>query len=316
LRPFGQFPGRYKRVRLTIGKAVDRLAHQSFPGGLRSRRIVLIGVACVVVYAVVFFVLKRDTSDHEETFTSAPTATAGITLYVDEVAFDPVRQAIDVRFDLASSSTLRGARYGALVNRDLELSIDDGDSEQVVAVHRSDAGSSHLVSLDMHGAIAAYPFDRYRGEIRISARDLYVRARPRPVSIRATVWEGLAGWVSSIRALPAAQANSTLAIALTVRRPLPVVAFAAIVYALMLIIAVCSLCIGSLVFTGARKVESTIVGALVTMVFSIAVLRNVVPGTPPIGVTADLVIFLWAEIAVIAGLCLLVTAWVKRGPGV
>jgi uncharacterized protein DUF4436 len=54
----------------------------------------------------------------------------------------------------------------------------------------------------------------------------------------------------------------------------------------------------------------------VTMVFSIAILRNILPGTPPIGVTADLVIFLWAEIAVIAGLCLLVTAWVKRGPGV
>jgi Domain of unknown function (DUF4436) len=95
----------------------------------------------------------------------------------------------------------------------------------------------------------------------------------------------------------------------------PVVAFAVIVYALMLIIAVCSLCIGSLVFAGARKVESTIVGALVTMVFSIAVLRNVLPGAPPLGVTVDLVIFLWTEVAVIAGLCLLVTAWVKRGPG-
>jgi hypothetical protein len=286
------------------------------PGGLRSRRVVLIAVACVVVYAVAFFVLRRDASDREETFTSAPTAAAGITLYVDEVAFDPVRQAIDLRFDLASDSTVRGARYGGAINRELELSIDDGDSEQVVAIHRSDAGSSHLVSLDMHGSIAAYPFDRYRGDIRISALDFYGASQPRPVSIRATVWEGLSGWVSSIRALRAAQENSALAIGLTLRRPLPVLAFAVIVYALMLIIAACSLCIGSLVFAGARKVESTIVGALVTMVFSIAVLRNVLPGAPPLGVTADLVIFLWTEIAVIAGLCLLVAAWVKRGPGV
>ena len=130
------------------------------------------------------------------------------------------------------------------------------------------------------------------------------------------MWEGIPGWVSSIRALPAARANGALAIVLTMRRPLPVVSFALILYALMVIIAICSLCIGSLVSAGVRKVESTIVGALVAMVFSIAVLRGVLPGVPPIGVTADIVIFLWAEVAVIAGLSLLVTAWVKRGPGV
>jgi len=283
---------------------------------LRKRRLALIVLACVVIYAIAFFVLKGDASYREETFASAPTATAGIALYADEVAFDPVRQSIDLHLDLASGSTVKGARYGGPVNRDLELSIGDSDSEQVVVIHRKDPSSTHLVSLDMRGAIEAYPFDRYRSDIRISARELYGRAEPRPVSIRATVWEGMPGWVTSIRALPAAQANGGLAIALTVRRPLPVVSFAVILYALMVIIAASSLCIGSLVAAGVRKVESTIVGALVAMVFSIAVLRNVLPGAPPIGVTADLVIFLWAEVAVIAGLCLLVLTWVRRGPGV
>jgi hypothetical protein len=282
---------------------------------LRARRIALAAVLCVVAYAVAFFILKRDTNGREQTFTSAPAGTAGITLYVDQVAFDPVRQAIDVRFDIASGSSTRGPRYGPALNRDLELSTDDGDSEQVVAIHRSDAGTSHRVSLDVHGAIGAYPFDSYRSEIRISARDVNAQVASRPISIRATVWEGLPGWVSSMRALPAPQSNSALAIALTVRRPLAVVAFAAIVYALMAIIGVCSLCIGGLVYARVRKVESTIVGALVTMVFSIAILRSILPGSPPIGVTADLVIFLWAEVAVIVGLCLLVTAWVKRVPG-
>jgi Domain of unknown function (DUF4436) len=298
-----------------IGKAVDRLAHQSSPG-LRKRRVALIAVACVVIYAIAFFVLKGDASYREETFTSGPAATPGIALYLDEVAFDPVRQSIELHLDLASGSTVKGARYGGAVNRELELSIGDGDSEQVVAIHRNDAGRTHIVSLDLHGAIEAYPFDRYRSDIRISARELDRGAQPRPISIRATVWEGMPGWVTSIRALPAAQANGALAIALTVRRPLPVVSFAVILYALMVIIAVSSLCIGSLVSAGVRKLESTIVGALVAMVFSVAVLRNVLPGAPPIGVTADLVIFLWAEVAVIAGLCLLVSAWVRRGPGV
>jgi hypothetical protein len=306
---------RREHRRALRGKVGEQLASRRFRGRLRARRIALVAVLCIVAYAVAFFILKRDANNREETFTSAPAGMAGITLYVDQVAFDPLRQAIDVRFDLASGSTARGPRYGPAPIRDLELSTDDGDSEQVVAIHRSDPGTSHLVSLDVHGAIAAYPFDRYRSEIRISARDVNARVASRPISIRATVWEGLPGWVSSVRPSPAAQSDSALALALTVRRPFAVVAFAAIVYALMAIIGVCSLCIGGLVFARVRKVESTIVGALVTMVFSVAILRTILPGSPPIGVTADLVIFLWAEVAVIVGLCLLVTAWVKRGPG-
>jgi hypothetical protein len=277
---------------------------------------VLIAVACTIVYAIAVIWLKRDAGFREETFTSASAITAApITLYIDELSFDPVRQAIDVRFDLAAGSTVRGARYGGPFNRDIELSIGDGDSEQIVDVHRNGAGDAHVVSLDVRGAIAAYPFDRYRGEITISARERSVRGEARPISIRATVWEGIPGWVTGIRALPTTQTSTALAIALTVRRPLPVVSFGVVLYALMVVVAVCSLCIGGLVFAGVRKVESTIVGALAAMVFSVAVLRNVLPGAPPIGVTADVVIFLWAEIAVTAGLSLLVTAWVKRGPG-
>ena len=132
--------------------------------------------------------------------------------------------------------------------------------------------------------------------------------------IRATVWEGVSGWVSGIRASPV-PASGGLTLVLTVRRPLSIVSLTVILYSLMVVVAVCSLCIGGLVFVGARKVESTILGALVAMVFSITVLRNVLPGTPPIGVTADIIIFLWVEVAVIAGLSLVVTAWVKRGPG-
>jgi hypothetical protein len=283
---------------------------------LRIRQVASIAAACIIIYAIAFFVLKRDASYREETFTSAPATTAPITLYIDEVAFDPVRQAIDVRFDLASGSTARGNRYGGPFDRDVELSISDGDSEQIVTVHRNDPGGIHPVSLDLHGSIGAYPFDRYRSDVTISARDPSARGPARPISIRATVWEGVPGWVSGTRAAPDAQTNAALALVVTARRPLSVVSFAVILYALMVVVAVCSLCIGSLVFRGVRKVESTIVGALVAMVFSVAVLRNVLPGAPPIGVSADLAIFLWAEIAVIAGLSLLVTAWVKRGPGV
>jgi hypothetical protein len=289
------------------------LAHPRIPGALRTRRVAWIVVACLFVYAVVFFALRRDESFREETFATAPALAVPVDLYIDELSFDPVRQAIEMRFDLASGSTVGGVRYGGPLNRDTELSIRDGDSEQIVVFRRNGATSTHTVSLDLHGAIATYPFDRYRSDITLSVRDLSAHGGL-PIPIRATVWEGISGWVSGIRASPA-PASGGLMLALTVRRPLPIVALTVILYSLMVVVAVCSLCLGGLVFAGARKVESTIIGALVAMVFSITVLRNVLPGSPPIGVSADIIIFLWVEVAVITGLSLLVTAWVKRGPG-
>ena len=289
------------------------MAHRRFPGALRTRRAAWIVVGCLFVYALAFFALRRDESFREETFATAPAAAAPVNLYIDELSFDPAREAIEMRFDLASGSTVRGVRYGGPLDRDIELSIDDGDSEQLVVFRRNGATSTHTVLLDLHGAIAAYPFDRYRSDITLSVRDLDAHGGMQ-IPFRATVWEGVSGWVTTIRALPL-PASGGLTLALAVRRPLPIVSLTVILYSLMVVVAVCSLCIGGLVFAGARKVESTILGALVAMVFSITVLRNVLPGTPPIGVTADIIIFLWVEVAVIVGLSLLVTAWVKRGPG-
>jgi hypothetical protein len=136
------------------------------------------------------------------------------------------------------------------------------------------------------------------------------------VPIRATIWTGVHGWSTVLVGSSTPPPDGKLQLAFRVSRAPVVISVAVIVYALMIMVAACSLSIGGLVFTGVRKVESTIVGALAAMLFSVTVLRNVLPGDPPLGVSADLLIFFWAEIAAAVGLSLLVHAWVKRGPGV
>lgn len=271
-------------------------------------------IACAIVYVLALILFTREARSHEETFVSATTP-APVKLYIDELAFDPVRQSLSVRIDLASGSTAHGSRYGGPYDRDIQLSISDGDSEQVRDIHRNDVNVGFLLSLDVSGALENYPFDRYASGIVIAARERLANGAIRPVPIVATVWEGIPGWAAGIRLRSGTRPDAALAIAATLKRPLPVVCFAVVFYSLMLAVAVCSLCIGGLVFAAVRKVESTIVGALAAVVFSIAALRAALPGAPPIGVTADIAIFLWAEIGAIAGLSLLVFTWVRRGPG-
>jgi hypothetical protein len=43
-------------------------------------------------------------------------------------------------------------------------------------------------------------------------------------------------------------------------------------------------------------------------------LRNALPGSPPLGVEADVWVFLWTELAVVLALALLVFKWARAGP--
>jgi len=70
-----------------------------------------------------------------------------------------------------------------------------------------------------------------------------------------------------------------------------------------------------LVFSGIRRVEVTLMGALGAAVFALPALRNALPGAPPLGVRADLIVFLWAELATVIAFGFFVAAWAHRGPG-
>jgi hypothetical protein len=50
------------------------------------------------------------------------------------------------------------------------------------------------------------------------------------------------------------------------------------------------------------------------MVFAVPALRGALPGVPPLGGHADVLVFVWVELAVILGLTLFVITWARRGP--
>jgi hypothetical protein len=47
------------------------------------------------------------------------------------------------------------------------------------------------------------------------------------------------------------------------------------------------------------------------MIFALPSMRNIMPGAPPLGVHADSIVFLWAEVAVVIGLVLVISAWAR-----
>jgi hypothetical protein len=69
-----------------------------------------------------------------------------------------------------------------------------------------------------------------------------------------------------------------------------------------------------LTFTDVRPAETGLIGSLAAIAFALPVLRNALPGSPPLGIQADMWVFLWAELAAVLALALVVFKWAKAGP--
>ena len=82
----------------------------------------------------------------------------------------------------------------------------------------------------------------------------------------------------------------------------------------MIVLACCALAIGILTFSDVRRPEATLIGAVAAIAFALPVLRNALPGSPPLGIRADIWVFLLTELAAVLALALLVFRWAKTGP--
>jgi Domain of unknown function (DUF4436) len=129
-----------------------------------------------------------------------------------------------------------------------------------------------------------------------------------------TIWPVLTGWTLAIeRASSSSASQPGLNLDVRVSRPAPIIAIALALYCAMALVGISGFTIGALVFLGLRPIESTLTSALGAMVFAVPAVRAALPGNPPLGVHADVLAFLWVELAVIVGLGLFVAAWARQG---
>jgi hypothetical protein len=271
-------------------------------------------VIAAIAYVIVFVVAKTDVVFGEATFDSEPTGSQPLDLYVDVTAIDPVRQSMDMRLDVATGARAHGRHYFGRLDRDVELRISDGEAEQDFQLRRGRPLSSAEFVASFRGTVGRYPFDTYATAIVVSATELSSMGAGKIIPVHVTVWEGVPAWLLRVTKAHSLDAAQGLTLTFDAHRPAGLVFFSCVIYGLMVLIALCAVAIGALTFIGKRRIEVTLVGALTGMVFALPILRNALPGAPPLGIPADILILLWAEVAAIVGLTLLVMTWIRRGP--
>jgi Domain of unknown function (DUF4436) len=165
------------------------------------------------------------------------------------------------------------------------------------------------------GSVADYPLDSYRAELRVQLLEDAIPAinEAKPLAAKVTVWEGALGF--HLRAVEhAASVPGEVNLSIEIRRGGAFILFAFAAYSAMVVLGCCALAIGLITFIGGRRAEATLIGAIAAIVFAMPVLRNALPGAPPLGVRADMFVFLWTEVAAVIGLALVTLDWARTGP--
>jgi hypothetical protein len=293
--------------------AAGEQASPARPASLLRRALVLAALlaGCVIAYALMLAWIDVSTAPVETEF-GASADDARVRLYLQPIQVDPVNDSLQMRISMTPDPSLMDAA-STTADRDFLIQIKRGKQIEHVHIGAGQPLPEVTFEFDLDdGTVRDYPLDRYVSAMTLAASERSPDGTEAPLPIRVTVWEGLLGY--TVKAQQAgAQTGDDLQLQFAVRRTGAVAVFGIAIYGAIIVMALCALVIGSLVFIGMRRIEVTLVGALGAVIFALPALRMALPGAPPLGVRLDVLVFFWAELGAVLALCLFVAAWARRG---
>jgi hypothetical protein len=277
---------------------------------IRRRKGLLLAVVLLSVglaYVALAIGLGIDPAGHEHRFgQERHDDQRQLRVYIEPVAVDPVNESLRLRVHFSPSPALAG-RQPDVADRDLTVLLTEGDHRQQLIIPAQQAIPLTTFEADLKdGTVASYPLDRFRAGLWLSATDTAGEAIP----LQVTAWDGVAGWTLRVAQTYGANEGG-VELRLTLRRSPALRLLVLAIYGEMVLIGSAALTIGSVTALAEKAPESTLMGALTGMIFALPVLRYALPGLPPLGVRADILVFFLAEMAVALGLVLFIVTWAR-----
>ena len=230
-------------------------------------------------------------------------------VYIEPLTIDALNDAMQVRAYLSPSiSESKSAKIAS--DHDLTLLVSHDSTVEEIKLATGDHIASSTFEVDLNeGNVTHYPLDSYVTRLSVQLLDGKSSLR---LPARITMWEGELGYTLHTTGRPGPEPDD-IQLTTKVERNGAFALFALCAYGAMLVLAGCALTIGILTFADVCRPEATLIGALAAIAFALPVLRNAMPGSPPLGVSADMWVFLWTELAVVLALVLIIFKWARSG---
>ena len=284
------------------------------------REVRLAGIGTILILLIVGYVtLLRYFHISEmpaERYLGAKSAVGPIPqIYIEPISIDALDDAMQMRVSLAPSGTQYGERLPPTERR-LRLIITHDSAVEEIRVEPNDRPPTESFEIDLNGgSVADYPLDSYHADLRIQLFEDAIPAvdEAKPLAAKITVWEGALGYHLRSAEHPGSGPGD-IKLSIEIRRGGAFILFALAAYGAMVVLGCCALAIGLITFVDTRRAEATLIGAIAAIAFAMPVLRNALPGAPPLGVRADMFVFLWTELAAVIGLSLVTFDWARTSP--
>jgi uncharacterized protein DUF4436 len=214
---------------------------------------------------------------------------------LEPLSIDTLNDAMLIRAYLMPVSSASTDTYAG-PGKDLTAFIIHDKTVEEVKLTAAEHVATSTFEVDLNeGSVSHYPLDSYAAELAVDLMDAKSSLK---VPVQVTVWEGVLGYRLHTTAEAAADPH-TAGITIAIRRSGAFALFALCAYDARVVLGFSALAIGVLVFAEVRQVDATLIGALAAVAFALPALRSALPGSPPLGVQADVWVFLWAELAVV-----------------
>jgi len=254
---------------------------------------ILIGAA--VGYLALLHQFRVSEAPEEREFGASQAGEELVQVYIEPISIDALSHSMRGHVSLVASRPLRGRSLTA-PDRDLVLVITHGKTGHEFRFPANEPMPVTAFELDLTGGnVAEYPFDTYRADLAVQC---FANALPpangaQALPVQVTVSEAVLGFHLEPSEQPGSNPRE-VRLRFEIHRSGAFALFALAAYSAMVVLAGSALTIGILAFAGVRRPDAPFVGALGALVFALPALRDALPGAPPLGVRADLLVFLWA----------------------
>jgi hypothetical protein len=278
----------------------------------RTIRLLIVGALLIALTASYLTILHdfHVSEQPGERMFGASDSGAAAEVYLEPLSIDAANEGMQLRAWL-SPNLLDGENAPAGADRDLTLLITHQKTVEEVKLAAGAHMASSTFEVDLNeGSVIDYPFDSFVARLDVQLMDGKASLS---LPARITVWEGVLGYNLHTTSQPGADPND-VQLAIAVSRGGAIVLLALCAYGVMLVLGFCAVVMGVLTFINVRPPETGLIGSLAAFAFALPVLRGILPGSPPLGVAADMWVFLWAEMVNVVALALVVFKWAHAGP--
>ncbi|MEI7453254.1 MAG: DUF4436 family protein [Actinomycetes bacterium] len=275
------------------------------------------GIVFAILYAVVVHFYNAEGGNLSQS-QLGETAVPGIIVTIDPVDLNAEKDRVSLNVSLSSQGSGITDADNKLIHATRILVTSSLGTQEVKYAAGEPLGKFESV-IGIDGEQALYPFDSHLGIIGISAESYALNSSAAltslgEVKIGLQPGGGVSGW-DTVNSYPEAMDVSAEG-SLSFSRSFSTRVFAVLMLVLVVLLSGVALFIGCMVFTNRRKAEVGLMAWAGGVLFALPLLRNYLPYAPPVGAAIDIYVYLWAIVAAVSAVTVIVFAWLRQNRAV